>query len=195
MNTEKLGVIRTMHLPDDFVKGEERAGGMGNNWRKTFHPKDKSDVSITSLYRGSAAFAPSGRAFRALLAQPSALIYSPDNNSHPQAKTIISSIAPALGNVGDNQITNLETNERSPEFYLQRLETLELNQRRVLVIYGIFHDINKKPHNYYIGVFIDAEPKAKECRIEEVIFEAQTRELYEQYHGLFEDSIKTIEWA
>lgn len=194
MDTEKLGVIKTMHLPDNFVKGEERAGGMGNNWRKIFHPANSTDVSITSLYRGSAAFAPSGRTFRTLLAQPSALIYSTENGGLAQAETIITSLAPALGNAGDNQLTNAETDEQGPLFYLQRMETVELNHRRVLAVYGIFHNSEKVPHNYYVGIFIDANPKAKECRIEEIIFEAQSRELYDQYHTQFEDSIKTIQW-
>lgn len=194
MNTEKLGVIKTMRLPDDFARGEERTGGMGQNWRKIFHPKNNPEVSITSLYRGSAAFAPSGKAFRILLAESPTVVYSTDDSNHMQAKTIITSLTDALGNAGDNQLTNSDQGERGPLFFLQRLETLALNGKTALAVYGIFHDSQKTPHNYYIGIFLDADPKAKDCRIEEIIFEAQSRELYDQYHKQFEDSLKTIQW-
>ncbi len=196
-----LGTIKSINLPDAFTKGEVLFGGMGQNWRKTFHPrekKDAQDVAITSMFRGSPTLESDGRAFRTLLRQPAGVIFSADKDTeietHPQAEKIVNALADALGNAGNNQLTNQETGFGGPRFYLQKMETLELNKRKVLAVYGVFHDREMKPQNYFIGLFVDAKPDKKECNVEELIFEAQTRELYEKYRGGFEKSLTSIEW-
>ncbi len=196
-----LGTIKSINLPDSFAKGEVLFGGMGQNWRKTFHPrekKDAQDVAITSMFRGCPTSEPDGITFRTLLRQPAGVIFSADRNAkiemHPQAKNIINALTDALGNAGNNQLTNSETGFGGPRFYLQRMETLELNKKKVLAVYGVFHNSQMKPQNYYVGLFVDARPDKKECVVEELIFEAQTSELYEKYRGSFEKSLSTIEW-
>lgn len=196
-----LGTIKSINLPDSFTKGEVLFGGMGQNWRKTFHPrekKDAQDVAITSMFRGSPTLDSDGKAFRTLLRQPPVLIFSADskakNEIHPQAKKIVNALADAIGHAGNNQLTNPETGLGGPRFYLQRMETLELNKKRVLAVYGVFHDSEMKPQNYFVGLFVDAKPDKKECFVEELIFEAETRELYEKYHDSFEKSLTTIQW-
>jgi len=196
-----LGTIKSINLPDSFAKGEVLFGGMGQNWRKSFHPREKKDaraVAITSMFRGSPTLDSDGRTFRTLLRQPPSLIFSADskaeNEIHPQAKKIINALADAMGHAGNNQLTNPETGFGGPCFYLQRMETLELNKKKVLAVYGVFHDSEMKPQNYFVGLFVDAKPDKEECIVEELIFEAQTRELYEKYHSSFEKSLTTIQW-
>ncbi len=196
-----LGTIKSINLPDSFAKGEVLFGGMGQNWRKTFHPrekKDAQDVAITSMFRGSPTLESDAITFRTLLRQPPGVIFSADENAeskmHPQAKHIVNALADALGNAGNNQLTNAETGFGGPRFYLQRMETLELNKKKVLAVYGVFHNSEMKPQNYYVGLFVDSRPDKKECVVEELVFEAQTRELYEKYRGSFEKSLTTIQW-
>jgi hypothetical protein len=196
-----LGTIKSINLPDSFAKGEVLYGGMGQNWRKTFHPrekKDTKDVAITSMFRGSPTLESDGITFRTLLRQPPGVIFSADENAEskmqPQAKQIVNALADALGNAGNNQLTNTETGFGGPRFYLQRMETLELNKRKVLAVYGVFHNSEMKAQNYYVGLFVDSKPDTKECVVEELVFEAQTRELYEKYRVSFEKSLTTIQW-
>ncbi|MCC7531290.1 MAG: hypothetical protein IT342_22480 [Candidatus Melainabacteria bacterium] len=79
-----LGTIKSINLPDAFMKGEVLFGGMGQNWRKTFHPrekKDAQDVTITSMFRGSPTLELDGRTFRTLLRQPAGVIFSADKDT------------------------------------------------------------------------------------------------------------------
>jgi hypothetical protein len=197
----ELGTIKSTNLPDAFTKGEVLFGGMGQNWRKNFHPREKKDardVAITSMFRGSPTLELDGKTFRSLLRQPAGVIFSADrkaqNKIHPQAEEIVNALADALGNAGNNQLTNPQTGLGGPRFYLERMEILELNKKKVLAVHGFFHDSEMKPQNYFIGLFVDAKPDQRECIVEELIFEAQTRELYEKYCGGFEKSLTSIEW-
>lgn len=59
---------------------------------------------------------------------------------------------------------------------------------------ALFFLLIRTPKLKLIGLFVDAKPDKRECIVEELIFEAQTRELYEKYRGGFEKSLTSIEW-
>ena len=197
-----FGVIKSIKLPDSFARGETLNGGMRQNWRRSFHPrekKDSRDVSITSLFRGSPTPFLEASTFRKVLAQPPGLIFSSAEDSqhlcHPEAPLLINEMAEALGNAGNNQFTNFETGVGGPRFCLQRMEVLAIGGRNVLAVYGIFHNSKMEPQAYFCGLFIDAAPDKADCAIEELVFEAQTKELYEKYRLAFERALSTIQWA
>jgi len=199
---DQFGVIKSIKLPDSFARGAVLYGGMGQNWRRSFHPrekKDAGDVAITSLFRGSATIGNDACTFRKVLAQPAGMIFSSSAESkhkcHPRAQLLINEMADALGNAGNNQLTNLETGVGGPRFYLQRMETIELNGRKVLAVYGVFHNSQMQAQAYYCGLFVDSDPAAADCVIEELVFEAQTKELYDKYRAGFEKALSTIQWA
>lgn len=198
----RFGVIKSIKLPDSFARGETLHGGMGQNWRRSFHPREKRDssqVSITSLFRGSPTECREASSFRKVLAQPPGLIFCSAEDSqhlcHPEAHALIKEMAEALGNAGNNQLTNFEKGVGGPRFRLQRMEVLEISGRKVLAVYGVFHNSNMEPQAYYCGLFVDAAPGKEDCAIEELVFEAQTKELYEKYRLGFEKAISTIQWA
>jgi hypothetical protein len=51
-----------------------------------------------------------------------------------------------------------------------------------------------QPQAYYCGLFVDSDPEREDCVIEELVFEAQTKELYEKYRSSFEKALATIQW-
>jgi len=200
MRVDDLGVIKSIELPDSFTRGAVVLGGIGRNWRRIFHPRDKRDaqaVSIISYFRGGPAPPADGKMLRKLLAKPCGLIYSSEpesTNAHPQAPTLINALVDALGNAGNNQLTNPETGFGGPCFFLEKVETIELNKKNVLAVHGYFHDRELNAENFYTGVFVDASPNDAECLIEELVFEANTPRLYEKYYSSFQKALNTIRW-
>lgn len=201
MRVYEVGSIKSINLPDSFARGDFLHGGMGNNWKKSFYPRDKRDhdeVAITSMFRGTATLDPDARNFRKLLDEPARVVYSKqieENSKSAQAAiSIVNSMAEALGNAGNNQLTNCEMGIGGPRFNLQKMETLMLNDKKVLAVSGFFHNSEMKVQTYYLGLFVDARPNNQECIIEEIAFEATTEELYEKYRNSFEKSLHTIEW-
>lgn len=201
MPVDQFGAIKSIKLPDSFARGETLYGGMGQNWRRSFHPREKKDsleVSITSMFRGSPTAVNDASIFRKILAEPPRVIYSSDSRSshlcHPKAQLLVSEMVDVLGNAGNNQLTNCETGVGGPRFYLQRMESILLNGKKVLAVYGVFHNSQMEPQAYYCGLFVDSDPEREDCVIEELVFEAQTKELYEKYRSSFEKALATIQW-
>lgn len=200
MPTLQAGIIKSITLPDSFAKGESLHGGRGTNWRKVFHPRNKrdtSDVSISAFFRGRAVIDDEAKAFRVLLRQPPGVVFSAQKDTdccHPQAESIIKAMIDALGQAGNNQLTNQERGIFGPHFFLQRMETVELKKRKVMIVYGIFHDAEMNPLNHYVGLFVDADPNSSDCRIEELVFEAFSNAQYEKCRPDFEKALKSIVW-
>lgn len=201
MRAYEFGSIKSMSLPDSFARGDSLHGGMGNNWSKSFYPREKRDqdeVTITAMFRGAPTRDPDARNFRKLLDEPAGVIYSQqqsqNSKSEQRAISIVTSMAEALGNAGNNQLTNFEAGISGPRFNLQKMETMELNNKKVLAVSGYFHNSEMKAQTYYLGLFVDAKPQAKECTIEEFAFEATSKELFEKYLNGFQKSLATIEW-
>jgi len=198
---ESFGVIKSIVIPDSFRRGEILYGGMGRNWRRSFHPREKRDaeeVSITSFYRGGAAAGSDSQILRELLARaPRQIFSSMESDKHPcppQTQYLLSKMADILGNIGNNQFTNSETGIGGPRFRMEHMETIILNSRAVLSVCGVFHNSQLQPQNYYWGIFVDARPEGKDCLIEELVFEAETKTLYEKYRPAFQKSLTSIHW-
>ncbi len=201
MRIHQVGSIKSINIPDSFARGESQHGGMGRNWSTSFHPRDKRDqeeVTITTMFRGSPTLDPDARNFRKVLEKPAGIIYARQNveneKSEQMAISTINSMVEVLGNAGNNQLTNSETGLSGPRFHLQKMETMDLNKKKVLAVYGVFHNSEMKAHTYYMGLFVDAKPDAEECIVEELAFEASSQELYDKYRNSFEKSLSTIEW-
>lgn len=200
MRVEDVGIIKTIELPDSFGRGEIQMGGMGENWRRQFQPRDKKDaddVSIVSFYRGSPAANDDAAPFRFLLRQPPAIVYSSMKNragQTSQCSDVIRELEGVLGQCGNNQVANEETGFGGPRFHLEKLETISVGGKNVLSACGYFHDMDFRPQAYFAGLFLDAQPDSPQCFVEEFIFEAQTRPLFDKYYPSFEKAIASIEW-
>lgn len=199
VRVEEIGSLN-FELPDSFARGEVQMGGMGHNWRRVFQPRDKDDaddVSIISFYRGSPTAQEDAAAFRSLLKVPPANVFDgshPDCCSQPHMFELVRKLEPILGQCGNNQIANTEVGVSGPRFFLETLKTIAVAGRTVLVASGYFHDMELHPQAYFSGLFFDAQPDCTNCCIEEFVFEAQSRSLYDKYYSSFEKAISTIRW-
>lgn len=200
MRVEEIGSIKYIELPDSFARGEVQMGGMGQNWRRIFQPRDKKDAddaSIVAFYRGAPASAEDAAPFRHLLKQPPSLLFSTismGNGAQQHNFELIRELESILGQCGNNQIANIETGVQGPRFCLEKLETILVSGKNVLALSGFFHDMDLHPQAFLRGLFFDAQPESTDCIVEELIFEAQTRILYDKYSPAFEKSLSTICW-
>ncbi|MBA3858812.1 MAG: hypothetical protein C0507_18060 [Cyanobacteria bacterium PR.3.49] len=200
VRVEEIGSL-SIELPDSFARGEVQMGGMGHNWRRVFQPRDKNDaddVSIVSFYRGSPAALEDAAVLRSLIKQPPAVIFAgtrSDCCSQPHVAELVRKLEPILGQCGNNQIANQETGVAGPRFFLEKLETISLDGRAVLSASGYFHDMELHPQAYFSGLFFDAQPESPHCCVEELVFEAQTRSLYDKYYPSFKQAVSTVRWT
>ena len=197
LKTKTRGAVKKISLPERFVVDRRVDGGMGDNWESCFHPLDQSGVSIFLYYRGRPISGEDAEAFRSLLERQPHEIFSLSSAPFPSAAavTLFLQLAEALGNAGNNQLINREGGIRGPRFFLEQAETFDLRGRRVLCVRGHFHGPDREPHNYFCGIFFDSATYDKDCRVEELILQAETESLFDQYYPLFRQSIETIEWS
>ncbi|MBX9693324.1 MAG: hypothetical protein K2Z81_13130, partial [Cyanobacteria bacterium] len=140
--TLSCGEIAKITMPSGFIRGQESHGGMGNNWNIPFSPPDGSPVEIALFYRGSPETSIDTTVFRDILSQNPHVVFeqeSPQSAIAPEMAKVVTDIRHFLGNAGNNQITNQEEGIGGPRFFLERIETIDLNGRPVLGVHGFFH--------------------------------------------------------
>lgn len=194
MIVKNAGTIEKILLPPDFVAGKEEFGGRGMNWEKKFHPQNDQTVSIALYYRGMPVPSHYGEAFRGLTKRPPAVYFDEQGNNENQPDVVIS-LGDALGNAGNNQLTNNRSGISGPRFHIQLLKTMSIVGKPVVYVVGLFHSFDMVVSNYYAGIFVDATPSDERCRLEEIFIQAPTVELFEKYKDPFERAIATIQWA
>ena len=96
----------------------------------------------------------------------------------------------------DNQISNKNIGSFGPKFFLQEIAVREINGRKLMDVLGYFHGPDLEVQNHFRGLLIDANPNdGNRCRIEELIFQADTDELFKKYADDFEVAANSIQWA
>lgn len=195
MLTVQKGAIKKFTLPDGFVLGEEEYGGMGYNWRRRYVPGANNEVAIISYYRGSEEPASDGEVFRHLLSKPPHLIYREGETDRQAALSTLYNLAPIIGGAGNNNLVNQRTGLSGPRFHLEIMRTLKLGGRTVLEVAGWFHGASGELHNYYDGILFDGDSASAGVAVEELLFEAQTKQLFDRYWPAFLESLKSIEWV
>jgi hypothetical protein len=208
MLLKKIGVIKDLLLPPEFVQGEQEFGGKGNNWRMSYHPRKfketDSGAQIILYYRGKPPYKTAGDAFRVLLTQSASTLFehSKDKNTKPIA-SILKNLGEALGPAADNQLLNHEPpGLNGPLFFMQKMAVSTVNKRKVLVLSGIYHgtsvaesDFEASPlTSYYHGLLFDSAPGNQPCNIEEIVMQAPTQALLEQYMPSFDKAVASIRW-
>ena len=107
----------------------------------------------------------------------------------------IRSLESALGNAGNNQITNSSSGVSGPRFYLEKIHVIDLSSKPVMAVQGYFHGFDGQVHNHYMGIFFDATPDDRDyCQIEEIVFQAPTWELFGKYFPQFQKTLNSIRW-
>ncbi len=195
--TSFYGAIRAIKLPQEFVKGEEYINAFGPSWNVTYNPRETDDVEICFLYSGSPISNFGSTGLRLLLEKPPHVVVHTKGREQtlPDTKvSLLCELEEVLGNAGNNQITNQKKGAAGPRFHLDKIETLDLNMRRVLVVTGWFHNHEGKMQNNYQGIFFDGSPTQDSCAVEEIIFQTRTHALFDEYWDQFKSALLTIEW-
>ncbi len=209
MLLKKIGVIKEMLLPAEFVQGEQEFGGMGNNWRLIHYPRkfkneSPSPVQLIVYYRGSPPLKANGEAFRVMLSQSPKILFEQGDAQDASAVTsMLKNLGAALGSASDNQLVNHKPGLHGPLFYLQKLAVAQVNKRSVLAISGVFHRSGATPDefqfegstNYSHALLFDAAPGNEPCRIEEIVLQADSAELLATYMPLLDRALNTVRWA
>ncbi len=194
MNTLSRGIIKEVTLPENFQLRTEQAGGIGNSWLLSCKSRRYENVEFALFYRGTPCSADGVISFRNLLTEPKILFNSTDTTDGDSG--LIHNLSRVLGNASNNQITNQNTGNQGPKFFLECLEVIELNQKNVLSTTGYFHGPEGEVDYHYKGVFIDASPDdPKKCQIEEVLFQAPDMVLFRKLLPDFLKFLGSIIWS
>ena len=196
MPTLTKGSVSDMQLPADFEFGQDLTGGIALNWLKSYHAVANRDVQISLFYRGTASPADSIVGFRKLLKTQGVVFDNANGDADSKTAQTIESLNAALGNAGNNQITNKAVGVTGPRFFLEKIHVILLNAKPVMAVQGYFHSYDGTIDNYYMGIFFDGSPEdEKYCRIEEVVFQAPSWALFEKYFPSFQKTLNTITWS
>lgn len=173
---------------------EESYGGKGLKWLISYSPTIKKDVQIGYYYRGVALDAISTSTFRRLLNNAPGIIFLKSTDTYTEReKKLLSELSDILDNASDNQVLN-EDKSFVPRFYLESLETLRLNAQPMFLIKGYYLTMDRKPSTYLYTLLFDRNPKTEFCHVEEIFFQANSKELYDKYFTGFKKSLETIEF-
>lgn len=198
MPTLTTGAIKKMKLPELLSEHGEQIGGYGSeNWSHSYRIPGQRYPEITFRYSGFPLFGSSLDAFRSVLAAGPQIVFDVNNDQYNgvESKKIVQSISPALGNSGDNQICNEEIGLDGPMFQLEEMEVLEIQKKPVLRVSGWFHNPEMEPKVYLNCIFIDADPKSDECRVEELYLQAFPQDLYRKHLPDFDQVLSSITWV
>ncbi len=188
MPTLTTGSIKKLKLPQAFSEQSKQIGGLGaDNWTFTYRIPGEKYPEISFRYSGYPIYEGDVPAFRKLLSKPQ-LIFDGGANQNTE---LVKAASLVMGNAGDNQIANSD----DPMFLLEKMEVIEIAGRNVLRVQGFFHTQEKEARVFLDCLFIDSSPPAKECKVEELYFQAFPKEIYEQYHADFEKVISEISWS
>ncbi len=190
-----IGIINNFELPDRFFKLEESHGGRGLKWFLVYSTSTKKEVQIGFYYRGVGLDSRSTLVFRQLLSQPAKLIFNHQSSENYSSgdKNLIESLRQILDNAADNQVTNTDS-DYVPYFYLETLETTKIKERPVLVIKGQYLGSQSKPTGYLYTLLFDRDNKSNHCHIEEIFFQASSKDLFDRQFVDFNKSLESIEF-
>jgi len=192
-----IGSIQSINIPENFIISKERYGDMAASWLLCYSPVEDEQIEIGFLYRGKALYVDDAKSFRKLINQPSQVLFADDTSGavFEKQKELLDNLYFVFGDIGNNQITNDKKGLEGPRFFLERLETLSINGRRVLSVKGWFHNIQLTPQNYYYGLMFDRNRLSDQCHLEELYFQAHSQIQYDKYFFEFTNCLKTIIWA
>jgi hypothetical protein len=188
---KNFGEVQTLVSPPGWVWRRDQERDMSGRASEYFQPPSSDVVVINAFYRGVPVNDQSASALAELLKAKSA-----DSDPVPLSADEIRSMSYVFGrnNVGDNQYTNdAPVGQKDfAVFHLKSAHTVSLNGRAVLRVVGSFQDENGVSINEYNGFFVPA--KSDPNRIEELFFQAPTKDLYVEFLPAFEGCLESLKW-
>lgn len=197
MNLSAVGIIKNIVLPEDFQAGVDTRGGAGHSWTRIFFAKETPAVELKFRFRGIKTSGNDAKAFYDAVRRPPQLIFAHSDFIPPTIleKNLVKSLGGALGNAGNNQLTNETTGLSGPRFFLESLQVVELKQKHALLVAGYFHNPEGEFSQAFRGIFFQAGSYEDGLPIEEIFIQAPSKELLERYKKSFDAMLDTIEWS
>lgn len=165
------------------------------NWKVVYSGSLKRDVQIGFYYRGKALDPIDATFFKEVLKNPQPLIFY-HNSKGNYSESEISRLTPfsyILENMADNQVSN-QNSGYNPTFYLESIEVQNIKERKVMVIKGFYLDKKMNPSGYLYNVMFERDPQKEVCHIEEIFFQASSKELYDKHFVDFKKSLESIQF-
>lgn len=192
MQVRTTGIIKSMDLPTGFVLAHQEAGTRGANWLRKYGPAGDKSVEICDVYRGYPQVPIDNERLRELLAKAPLVVF--DKATDVCDTDSIKQMSLALGNVGDNQLTNRLSGLSGPMFELEKLVADFVGGRSVIRVEGWFHDAGFKPDKFFSGIFFDATPEDENARVEELFLQCESLNQQLQYRPAFDQLLASIKW-
>ncbi|MBY0359289.1 MAG: hypothetical protein K2W82_14910 [Candidatus Obscuribacterales bacterium] len=197
MNNIAMGAIKNILLPENFVPGKETIGGNAYNWSRKFFAKENPEVELSFHYRGMKISGNDAKAFFDTVRRPPQLVFAHSDFIPPTVleKNLVKPLGRALGNAGNNQLTNEASGIRGPRFFIEQLQVKEIKQKHVLLVAGYFHNPEGEFSQAFRGIFFQAGLPEDGLAVEEIFIQTPSKELAEKYQATFDTMLETIEWA
>ena len=193
------GSIKTMKVPEQFSEHGEQTGGYGpTHWSHSYRFPQQRFPEITFRYSGFPVQEQSAVYFRQVLDEGARTIYDAADSAtiSDGSKKMVAQLSGILGNSGDNQCSNAQTGIDGPIFELEEMEVIAVQGRNVLRVKGYFRNLQSmEAHTYLNGIFIDASPNARECRVEELYLQAFPQDVFRRHLPDFAEVLSSIQWS
>lgn len=185
---DNFGSIKKLSVPPGWQPKVTKGVDAGSGSEKGFFPSDNTDVCLSLFSRGTPVSPEQALGFNRLLVSK---IMGTE-----LTETEFGKLAHVLGytTVGDNQYTNegKKGTHEFPAFDIKSAQVVELNDRRVLQVSGMFQDNDGKLKSEYIGYFIYNPDNPTE--IDEIVFESKKANGLASFMAPFKEALKTIQW-
>lgn len=187
---ENIGRFSALGFPEGWNE-KPAVGDAGRSFTRAFCPDAESGIVIGLYYNGAFLDATAGGAFRHIINTTPRKIF--DEETTDQDTFTVGLLSTAMGNAGQNQIT-MPASEFE-WFFLERLESTKVAATGVLHFSGYYKDAENTPVTYSETYSFDGTPQTQQCEVHELFFTAPTIELFQQFHSLFEETVRTARIA
>ncbi len=165
------------------------------NWQVIYSGSIKKDVQIGFYYRGKALDPVDATLFRDLTKNTQPLVFYHNSKGNYSESEIdrLKSFMYILENMADNQVSN-QNSGYNPTFYLESIEMQKIKERKAMVVKGFYLDKKMIPTGYLYNVMFERNPQKEICHLEELYFQASSKELYDKHFADFKKSLETIQF-
>lgn len=185
------GEVKRLQSPPGWILKTQETGAMSPRACKLFHPPEMENITINVFFRGYPVSEEAIKALKELLERKQAT-NAPQDLSEDEIRDL--SHVFGRNTVGDNQYTNdgQKGNYDYHVFHMLSAQTINLRGRTVIQVTGTFQDEHGTPTTEYSGYLFQSSVVPD--NIEEIFFQAPTRELYDKHLKDFEESLTSLQW-
>lgn len=194
-----IGQLKSIQMPSGWVRTEEASeqgfGAIGFRHEHKFCNPEQRNTEICLFYRGLPLSAEDSSVFRDYLSGTTGILFS-ENSKEQNGKWDILQLKEVLGNAKMNQVINKLPGDRGANFFLRRLELINVSGNLALSMRGYYEDPGSKVrHAEYWSILFDGQPDEAQCPVQEIFIRAEDIEQLEKNSHLFQGTLDSIEWV